>query len=38
MARMGVPGTARASFSIYNNLDEIDAFFTALQKIKMMLI
>lgn len=38
MARMKVPGTARASFSIYNTFDEIDALFSALQKVKMMLM
>lgn len=37
MNRLGVPGTARASFSIYNTLDEVDALFTALTKVRMML-
>ncbi len=32
-----VPGTARASFAIYNTLDEIDVFFNALRKVKAML-
>lgn len=32
MKRLGVPGTARASFSIYNTLAEVDALFTALRK------
>lgn len=38
MNRFHVPGTARASFAIYNTLDEVDAFFAALQKVKTMLI
>jgi cysteine desulfurase/selenocysteine lyase len=37
MGRLGVPGTARASFSIYNTLDEIDALFEALNKVRKML-
>lgn len=37
MKRLGIPGTARASFSIYNTLDEVDALFAALRKAKMML-
>lgn len=32
-----VPGTARASFAIYNTLDEVDALFVALHKVKAML-
>lgn len=38
MNRLGVPGTARASFSIYNTLDEVDALFAALKKVRMMLV
>lgn len=38
MNRLGVPGTARASFSIYNTLDEVDALFDALKKVRMMLV
>ncbi|RUO35404.1 aminotransferase class V-fold PLP-dependent enzyme [Aliidiomarina sanyensis] len=38
MKRLGVPGTARASFSIYNTLDEVDAFFRALAKARDMLV
>lgn len=38
MQRLGVPGTARASFSIYNTEEEIEALFAALQKVKMMLM
>ncbi|WP_018983050.1 aminotransferase class V-fold PLP-dependent enzyme [Salinimonas chungwhensis] len=37
MKRLGIPGTARASFSIYNTLDEVDALFSALNKAKTML-
>ncbi|MCZ2723119.1 cysteine desulfurase [Marinomonas sp. 15G1-11] len=37
MNRFSVPGTARASFAIYNTLDEIDVFFDALCKVKAML-
>lgn len=37
MGRLGLPGTARASFSLYNTEEEVDALFTALQKVKMML-
>ncbi|NRB37470.1 MAG: cysteine desulfurase [Pseudomonadales bacterium] len=37
MNRLHVPGTARASFSIYNTLAEVDALFVALKKVKMML-
>lgn len=37
MQRLGLPGTARASFSLYNTMDEIDLFFNALQKVKQML-
>lgn len=38
MNRLGVPGTARASFSIYNTQQEVEALFSALQKVKMMLL
>ncbi len=37
MKRFGIPGTARASFSIYNTLEEVDMLFSALKKAKMML-
>lgn len=37
MNRLKVPGTARASFSIYNTLEEVDMLFSALAKVKMML-
>ena len=32
----GVPGTARASFAFYNTLDEVEALFTALQKVQRL--
>lgn len=38
MNRLGVPGTARASFSIYNTVEDVEALFKALQKVKMMLM
>ena len=37
MQRLGLPGTARASFSLYNTLAEIDALFDALKKVRHML-
>lgn len=37
MARLQVPGTARASFTIYNTLEEVDALFDGLKKASMML-
>ncbi|MGH1371269.1 MAG: aminotransferase class V-fold PLP-dependent enzyme [Cellvibrionaceae bacterium] len=37
MNRLGVPGTARASFSIYNTLEEVDALFEGLKKVRTML-
>ncbi|MCT4643077.1 MAG: cysteine desulfurase [Bacteriovoracaceae bacterium] len=36
MKRLGVPATARASFSIYNTKQEVDALYEALVKIKEM--
>ncbi len=38
MNKLGVPGTARASFSIYNNMSDVDALFDALAKARMMLL
>jgi cysteine desulfurase/selenocysteine lyase len=32
MARLGVPATARASFALYNTLDEVDVFVGALSR------
>ena len=37
MKRLGLPGTARASFSIYNTRNDIDQLFEALKKAKKML-
>ena len=37
MTRLQVPGTARASFTIYNTLDEVDKLFEGLKKAAMML-
>lgn len=37
MNRLNVPGTARASFAIYNTTDEVEQLFSALKKVKMML-
>lgn len=33
MARLGIPGTVRASFSFYNTREEVDAFIDALREI-----
>jgi cysteine desulfurase/selenocysteine lyase len=35
MERFGIPGTARASFALYNTTDEIDVFVQALRKIAL---
>jgi cysteine desulfurase/selenocysteine lyase len=38
MHRFGVPGTVRASFALYNTIDEVDQMVKAIQKsIKMLL-
>ncbi|AFT69469.1 Cysteine desulfurase, SufS subfamily [Alloalcanivorax dieselolei B5] len=37
MDSLGIPGTVRASFSIYNTLDEVDVLFQALHKIRSFL-
>jgi cysteine desulfurase/selenocysteine lyase len=37
MHRYGLSGSARASFSIYNTLDEIELLFNGIEKAKMML-
>ncbi|HSG90347.1 MAG TPA: cysteine desulfurase [Pseudomonadales bacterium] len=37
MARYGVPGTVRASLSVYNTLEEVDRFLAALEKVKTFL-
>lgn len=38
MDQFCVPGTARASFSIYNTKQDVDALFEALEKVKMFLL
>ena len=37
MSRLGVPGTVRASFALYNTREDVDALFTALDKVKSFL-
>ncbi len=37
MEQFAVPGTVRASFSIYNTHDEVDRLFTAIAKVKLFL-
>ena len=37
MTRFGIPGTVRASFAMYNTLDEVDVFIKAVKKAAMML-
>jgi len=34
---MGIPGTVRVSFGLYNDKEDVDAFIAALKKAKMML-
>jgi len=34
MARLGIPGTVRASVALYNTAAEIDRFVAALEKVK----
>jgi cysteine desulfurase/selenocysteine lyase len=36
MARFGVPGTARASYTIYNTRDDVDALFAGIRKAKSL--
>ncbi|MFS4458774.1 aminotransferase class V-fold PLP-dependent enzyme [Bdellovibrio sp. HCB2-146] len=38
MARLGVPGTVRASFSVYNNENDIQTFIKAVAKAREMLL
>lgn len=38
MARLGVPGTVRASFSVYNNESDIETFVQAVVKAREMLL
>jgi len=37
MNRLNIPGTARASFAMYNTCEEVDVLFSALEKVKHML-
>ena len=37
MTRFGIPGTVRASFAIYNTLEEVEIFVNAVKKAAMML-
>jgi cysteine desulfurase/selenocysteine lyase len=34
MARLGVPATARASFALYNTLDEVDALVRGIERVR----
>ncbi|MFT6285404.1 MAG: cysteine desulfurase/selenocysteine lyase [Alcanivorax sp.] len=36
MARFGVPGTARASYTIYNTRDDVEALFAGIRKAKSL--
>ncbi|MGB1238270.1 MAG: hypothetical protein ACPG4U_08665 [Pseudomonadales bacterium] len=37
MNRLAIPGTARASFALYNTSDEVEQLFSALRKAVTML-
>lgn len=37
MKRLGLSGTTRASFAVYNTFKEVDAFITGLQKVVKMM-
>jgi cysteine desulfurase/selenocysteine lyase len=37
MSHLGVTATARASFGLYNTVDEVDVFVEALSKARAML-
>ena len=36
MQRMGIPGTVRASFALYNTMAEVDALVTAVDRVRKM--
>jgi cysteine desulfurase/selenocysteine lyase len=36
MKKLGITGTIRVSFAIYNTKDEVDVLISALQKLKQM--
>lgn len=38
MAEYGIPGTIRASFSMYNTREEVEALFDGLEKVKTFLV
>ena len=38
MTRFGIPGTVRASFALYNTLEEVEVFVNAVKKAAMMLL
>lgn len=38
MARYGIPGTVRASFALYNTLDDVDRLFAGLEKARHFLL
>lgn len=38
MAQYGIPGTVRASFALYNTLEEVDRLFQGLEKVRKMLL
>ena len=38
MDQFEIPGTVRASFTFYNTLEEVDALFKAIEKVKMFLL
>ena len=37
MERLGIPGTVRASFAVYNTAAEVDAFLAAIRRITAIL-
>jgi cysteine desulfurase/selenocysteine lyase len=37
MTHFGIPGTVRASFALYNTLEEVEIFVKAVKKAAMML-
>ena len=36
MQRMGIPGTVRASFALYNTMEEVDALVAAVDRVRKM--
>lgn len=38
MARYGIPGTVRASFALYNTMDDVDRLFAGLEKARHFLL